>query len=353
MDHWMGVAREHGMQAMVWFLGGDPYGYPGTLTIERDIYVALHKGEKPDPELRDQFIKVAAKEANRGKPLPEVEPYYHQWVKRVWRHAQEHDWPEIIMTPFDEPAKWVQGPYRKPGRDHPDVIGAGPWIKPHFKHACRILRESAPGMRIYASIHHNHVPTPDGKVPQSEFRAVGEGEIFIEDCDCFCTNAIHEDPKLGDKVRAAGKHFWQYSGTGGAAGLPDRARFTFGFFFNAFDSRGSLVWAYNWGKGFDTSAGSNWIFGWRTPFDVISSPYYEGMREAWDDRRYVETLKYVASKRKVDIGEFLAKLATEGAGLRGPGGRDTVYDFWAQPKDAAVIDGMRDRVISRIRELQQ
>ena len=351
MDHWMAQARKHGLGPMVWFLGGSPYRYPQTMSIEREIYIALHEGEGTHKELYAQFTKLAATEANRGKTLPEVEPYYRQWVAEVWQHAKQHDWPELIMTPFDEPASWAQGPnYPLPEGAGPHIIGPGPWIKSHFKYACKLMRDAAPGMRIYASIHHNHVPRADGTLPRTRHGIMREGEVFIEDSDCFCTNAISEDPKLGDKVRAAGKAFWQYSGTG-SAGLPDRARFTFGFFFNAFDSRGSLVWAYDWGTGFDTSSGNNWMFAWRTPLDVITSPYYEGMREAWDDRRYVETLKSLANQHQVDISAFLAKLAADGAALRGPGGRDTVYDFWAQPKDMAVIDELRQRVAAKILEL--
>ena len=357
LDDWMKTAADSGLKAMVWFLGGNPYGYPRTLSIEREIYIALHAAGNQDSELHtklyNQFIKSAASEQNRGKVLPEVVPYYRQWVSRVWKYSRENGWPELIMTPFDEPAKWVQGPYRKSTETHPDVIGAGPWIKDHFKHACRILHDSAPEMRVYGSIHHNHVLTADGKRPKSEFPAVGEGEIFIEDVECFCTNAIHEDPNLGNKVRAAGKDFWQYSGCSGASGLPDRARFTFGFFFSAFDSRGSLVWAYDWPGQFDTTSGSHWQFAWRTPFDVIPAPYYEAMREAWDDRRYVETLKALAKEKKVDISDFLARLATTAIELRGAGGRDTVHDFWAQPSDLGAIDQMRERVIAKTRELQK
>ena len=350
LDHWMKTAARHGLKAMVWFLGGNPYGYPRTLSIEREIYIALQGDKKPRNELADDFIKTAASEANRGKTLAEVEPYYREWVSRVWKYAKGHGWPELIMTPFDEPAKWVQGPYRKPGESHPDVIGAGPWIKDHFKHACRILHDSAPGVRVYGSIHHNHVPGPDGKPPRSEFPAIYEGEVFLEDVEVFCTNAIHEDPNLGNKVRAVDKDFWQYSG-GGSAGEPDRGRFAFGFFFGAFNSRGSLLWAYDWGPGFDTTQGSNWMIAWRTPFDVIPSAYFEAVREAWDDRRYIETLKHVAKSKGADVCDFIEKLSQDAVELRGPGGRDTVYDFYAQPKDLGAIDQMREQVIAKILEL--
>jgi len=343
LDLWMQTARRHGMKAMVWFLGGCPYGYPRTMSLEREIYITLHAGEKPRKELYDEFVRIAGTKEHRGKTLPEIDPYYRQWVARVWQYSRDNNWPEIIMTPFDEPAMWVQGPYRKSSEKHPDVIGTGPWIKDHFKYACKLLHESAPGLRVYGSIHHNHVPGPDYQPPSDdEYPPILEGQVFIQDVDIFCTNAADEDPKLGDKVRAAGKTFWQYTGTGGGT-RPAYGRFMFGFYFNAFNSRGSLIWAYDWGSGFDTSSGSNWIIGWRTPFGVIPGPDYECLREGWDDRRYVETLKAVAAQKKVDVSAFLAKLAADGIQLRGPGGRDPLHD---------AIDHMRRRVIAKIIELQ-
>jgi len=347
IDHWMRIARKYDMGPLVWFLGGNPYEYPRTLSIEREIYIALHEGEKPRKELYDEFTRIAGTEAHRGRTLPEVEPYYREWIRRVWRHAKENNWPEIIFTPFDEPASWAQGPYRiSRGVKNPHIIGAGPWTKDHFKYACKLIHESAPGVRIYASIHHNHLKPP------KPGRPIREGQVFLEDVEVFCTNAIDEDPALGEKVRAAGKQFWQYKGIGSGR-HPDQTRFTFGFFFSAFDSRGSLVWAYDWGRGFDTSSGYNWMIAWRTPFDVIGSPCFEAMREAWDDRRYVETLKAVAAQKKADISAFLAKLAEDAIRLRGSGGRKVVYDTWGQAKDLDAIDGMRQRIAAKILELQQ
>ncbi len=211
-------------------------------------------------------------------------------------------------------------------------MGTGPWIKPHFEQGCAIIHEAAPGTKVYGSIHHAKPGLP-----------------FLKDIDVFCTNAIHEDATLGDKVRKAGKIFWQYANV--SNGMPARGRYAFGFFFNAFDSRGSLCWAYNWGKRFDTSEGSNWEYAWYTPLDTIPAPYYEAVREAWDDRRYVETLKKMAKDKDVDISGFLAQIAEAGRSQRAAGGRDTVNDFWAQAKRVGVMDELRGQVIDRILEI--
>ena len=69
-----------------------------------------------------------------------------KWVAKVMTHAKAYGWPEQILTPFDEPAKWVQTPGRKspPYAHNPLVMGTGPWIKPHFEQGCAIIHEAAP-----------------------------------------------------------------------------------------------------------------------------------------------------------------------------------------------------------------
>lgn len=351
LDHWMRTARRSGVQAIVWFLGGVPYGYPQTMTIEREIYIALHAGERPRKDLYDEYVEKAAKMEYRGRTLPEVEPYYRQWVREVYEHSKVNSWPEIILTPFDEPAMWTQGPYRR-GDRKPPIIGAGPWIRDHFEFACKLMHESAPGMRVYLSLHGNTLAPPDYRRPKDdEYPSIRQGQVFIDDIDICCTNAIDSDPQLGEKTRSVGKDFWQYSGVG--HGQPDRMRYSFGFFFSAFNSRGGLVWAYDWGSGFDTSRGSHWYLAWRSPLAVIPSPAYECLREGLDDRRYVETLKRLGLDHQAEVGEFLDQLGKAAVAQRTEGGRDTVNDFFAESRDLEAMDAMRSRVIEKIQEVRK
>ncbi|HUU28041.1 MAG TPA: hypothetical protein VM123_09530, partial [archaeon] len=143
---------------------------------------------------------------------------------------------------------------------------------------------------------------------------------------------------------------WQYSGTSDK-GLPAVARYTFGFYFAGHNSRGSLVWAYNWGNRFDTLDGSNWMYVWNTPFDVIPMPYAEGLREAWDERRLLETLKRRAEEKNVDLSDFLAGLFSEVAAGRGRGGRSTLDDFWERAKDDQVMDKWHKRMVEKLLSL--
>jgi hypothetical protein len=307
----MATAKARGMEAMVWFLGGNPTGYPQTLSIERELYRVMYGTAEP-------YIDLVTRE--KGTIPAVVKPLYTQWLREVWQHARQHAWPELIFTPFDEPAKWTQ-----------DRGGAGTWIRSHFEEACALIRQAAPGAKIYGSMHHAH------------------GIVFLPVLDIFCTNAIDEDEQLGEKVRRAGKEFWQYrGGTAGAAGRPDLARSTFGFFFNAYDSRGHLVWAYNWGARFDTSRGRHWLMAWPTPFDVIPTPFYEGLREGLDDRRYVETLKRLAQERGVEITDFLAALDAEARQLGAANGQGAAGDFWLHARASRRLDQLRQRVIENI-----
>ncbi len=371
-DDFMGHARRAGIENFVYFLGGNPYGFPDTMHLERELYRRVHYDGDDMMEGRKALLRKSCNSPN--EIIPEVRDLYKQWVRRFMAHAEIHHWPEPILTPFDEPAKWVQANwaaaklyyYRdsKTGRDRlphirlrdvdkflegleeqgvtPEYIGpggAGEWIKWHFKDSCAAIHEAWPEARISGSIPHAKT-----------------GIVFLEDVEVFCTNAIHEDNQLGDKVRAGGptKVFWQYSGTGDDTG-PAEGRYAFGFFFAAFGSRGSLCWAYNWGSRFDTSSGSQWLYGWTTPYSVVRAPFFEGMREAWDDRRYIETLKTVAKEagREDEAAILLEEIFDRAVKTRTAGGRDTVGDFWARTDDPEALDTMRGRIADLIVEMQR
>ena len=223
LDDWMThAARKLDMTHIFWFMGGDPYGFPDTLNLERDLYRALegdvHVG-------RRKFLKKT--NAAPEKVLPELRPLVVDFVRQLAVHAGRAGWPgKLVIHPFDEPAKWVQS-HKWDNPYHP-VIGAGKWIKPHFEDCCALIRQGAKG--------HDNILT-GGDIHHAK-----PGMVFLDDIDVFCTNAIHEDPGLGDKVRAADTAFWQYGGCNDQAPA-HRGRFTFGWYFAAYDSRGSLIWA--------------------------------------------------------------------------------------------------------------
>lgn len=316
MDDWMASARRAGITDMVYFLGGNPYGFPKTMHLTRTLartMFELSEEEWEELAWRDPF-----------NVPPEVAPYVTEWSRRFAGHARANNWPNIIITPFDEPAKYHQ---------YKEGMGMLYFIKPQFKQQVALLREGDPAARIYGSIHHYY-----------------GGIDFLEDVDIFCTNAIHENWDLPDEVRAAGKTFWQYSFTDDskAPGVP---RYTFGYYFAAHGSVGSLVWAYNWGNRFDTLDGYNWMYVFTTPFEVVPMPFAEGLREAWDDRRLIETVKRAAEGKNVDLRAFWEQFFAEVRDNRGAGGTSTLSDFWERASEAHAMDRWRGRLTDKLMEI--
>jgi len=323
-DLFMKACRGNGINYIFWFLGENPYGFPRTMKLEqtlaRDVLGLDQEGadallwEKPD--------------SVNGR----LRPLVVEWARRVREHALANDWPTLNVTPFDEPAKWIQSARRwEQMRSHTDTLT---FIKSHFIDMRNLLKEGSPDFIISGDIHH--------------YRG---GIDFLPYLDVFCTNATHENPSLPAQVRDAGVTFWEYSGTGDA-GLPGRARYTFGYYFAANGSVGSLVWAYNWGNRFDTLDGDNWMCVWDTPFDIIPTPYMIGLSEAWDERRLLETLKHEAAARGVDIADFLSQLYAEIHDSMGLRGSSTVTDFWYSAQDNAKMDQWHRRIEDKLLEIK-
>lgn len=321
INDWMSAIRKNGTERIVWFLGGDPFKFPRSLHLERSLYSTVIGKE-------DQFI--AEKMKINDQVLPAVKPLYTKWVKEIMTASKQNGWPEIILTPFDEPAKFAA---KKP------TAVTGPWIKPHFKDAVKTIHGAFPGARVYGSIH------------QAE-----PGLEFLRVVDVFCTNAILEDPDLGKKVLAQpDKEFWQYSAAA-VDGLPDRGRFTYGWYYAAYRSTGSLSWAYNWynhgiGKYDNSTENEQWGYGWTTPWSMVPAPYLQGVREAWDDRRYLAAWRDLAKKKNVDIAPELNRLFKKALDARGEGGMNTVSDFWEQAKHVGIMEELRGEVIEQIMKL--
>jgi hypothetical protein len=323
LDDWMRYAARHGMTHMMWFMGGDPYGFPDTMNLERDLYRA-QEGE--NNTLRRAFL-----DKTNEKPdavIPEVRDLYVQWVRQTAENAQRKGWPgKLIIHPFDEPAKWVQSSkWENPF--HP-VIGAGKWIRPHFEDACALIREGAKGF--------------DNILTGGDMHHAEPSLVFLDDVDVFCSNAIHEDEKLGDKVRAAGVQFWQYSGCGDHSPAHG-ARFAYGWYFAAYDSRGSLVWAYDSMDRFDTSASGGWGYGWYTPFGTVETPYLIGTREGWDDRRWIEAYRKQVAAKDPASRDALEAILRQAVEKRTDKGKDTVNDFYAEMAGYERMDAWRARL---------
>lgn len=327
-DEWMEMAKAHGLKYFRYLMGGNPYGHPATMTLEKHLFThSVGAGDE------SEFI--ARHKPHRQKPeaagiLPAIRPAYRMWVAKTVEHAKKQGWPKLVVEPFDEPAKWVHDfvfPNSPEG-----CIGSGRWIKWQFLDGVRLIREASPDACVSVTVHHAKPGMP-----------------FIESPDLVSTNAIHEDLKLGEKIVGAGKVFWQYTGCNATqpAGIP---RYTCGFYFGAFGSVGGVTWAMNWSKGFDHYGQNHWAYSWYTPFGTITSPAYEGLREGLDDRRLIETCR----KRFAGHPEskaLLKSILVEAVANRAKSGTDTVNDFYNSPEEVAKLDTWRDRLLDELMKI--
>jgi hypothetical protein len=373
-DDFMRNAREAGIRGVVYYLGGDPYGYPDTLGLARELYRRVHHEGGDMMAARLELVRRMC--AEDGRLPPEVRELLKQWVGKFLDHAKAAGWPEIWLSPFDEPAKWVQqgrgsadfysyvdkrsgqavvARVMTPDREQwlkdqaaagnaPEHLGgggAGPWLKAAFKDQCAAIHEARPDARVYASIHHAEPGAP-----------------FRDDVDIYSSNAIHEDRGIGDYVRAGNdprKWFWLYNFCRDA-GDPANIRYVFGFLQAAFGTQGSLCWAWNWDGQFDTSASkAPSVFAYTSPYGVITQPHFEGMREALDDRRYIATLRRLAAARgkEQEIAAFLDALAVKSGRDRPTRKWDEVGMLYRELQDPDALDTLRGEVIARLLDLGQ
>ncbi len=323
-DDWMKGARQRGFSGAIWYLGGDSAKMPRTLKV------FAHLGTLDKKMNFDQWCSA---QNGQDHVLPETRKLFVEWMRQVNAHAVDSGWLELFPTPHDEPQKWAS------------IAG---WIKPFFKDACAAIREADPRIRVYGCIH--HVKGWKG-VPDL-------WSVFIDDIDVYNTNAVGEDPDVGNKVRAAGaesvkkggkdKLFWQYTGLG--SGVPDSQRYAFGFFFGAFGSTGCTAWAYNWNDVWDLSGrkGDLAVTAWPTAYQTIPSPWFEAQREGLDDRRIIATYQKRFA-RDAEAMEALEAVLTEARTSRSKGsGENKEAGFHDSIDDSAKLIRWRNALLGRL-----
>lgn len=323
-DDWMKGARKRGFTGAIWYLGGDSAKMPTTLRV------FAHLGTLDKKMSFGDWCKA---QDGKGEVLPDTRRLFVEWMRAVNGHAVSNGWLELFPTPHDEPQKWAS---------------RGAWIKPFFKDACAAIHEADPRIRVYGCIH--HVKGWKG-VPDL-------WKVFVDDIDVYNTNAIDEDPDVGNKVRAAGaeaekrggkkKLFWQYTGLGG--GVPESQRFSFGFFFGAFGSTGFTAWAYNWDDKWDLSGrkGDLAVTAWPTPYETIPSPWMESQREGLDDRRIIATYQkqFAKDPEAMKALETIFQEVTSSRSKAGGSNKET--GFFDSVDDVAKLVRWRNALLDRL-----
>ena len=259
LDDWMAAASRQGFKSVYLFLGGNPFGFPGTMSLESKLAAAVFGSS--DDSFREMAMAVP------DSVHPDIAPYYREFASRIWNRALEKNWPRLVLSPMDEPNKWAS---------KRDDLGSLEFIKSHFIHCRDLIKEANPDIPVAADMY-----TYDNAI------------VFLPCLDIYSTNSTHLHESLPDEIYAAGKEFWEYSTIDIR---PSFNRYVAGFYFGSHRSTGTHLWAYNWGKRFDTFDGPNWQYAWYTPFGIVPTLCLEGLREGIDDRRWVEALKTISAE---------------------------------------------------------
>jgi len=336
-DNWMKGARQRGFNGAIWYLGGNPYGFPRTMSV------FAHLGTLDKKMTRQQWCQAQMEPQNREHVLPETRQLFVDWMRQVNGHAVTNNWLELYPTPHDEPQKYLSD---KADGDKSTTLGTGPWIKSYFKDGCAAIREADPRIHIYGCIHH-----------VANWKTVA-WNTFIDDIDVYNTNDVQDDNDIGNKIRSASaasvkkggheKWFWQYTGLGG--GLPENQRYSFGFYYGAFASTGCTAWAYNWNDAWDLSGrkGDLAVTAWPTAYQTIPSPWFEGQRAGLDDRRVIATYqkKFAADPDAIKVLDRILEKAKSSRSAKS--GNDTVNGFFDSLDDSAKLTDWRNTLLDRL-----
>lgn len=335
LDSWMVAAKKAGVENVVWFLGGEPFKYPYNLNLPLDI-ISRKKGGGGRTAL------AKAIHANPTRLHDMVRGDVVKWLKIVDAHAKKAGWPTIHYTPFDEPSKWTRKRrnYNKPG-----TKGSGPWIKDAWIDYAKLIKQTLPDAKIYASIHE-----------EIHGGRKNVGTIFEPYLTTFCTNAVGRYPIQGKRMWEAVEkrkktdnpvEFWQYGFVGDND--PGALRFSYGFFFGGWKSTGTMGWAYSNGGDTHDVLNASARKAWPTPFGNLPRACYVGLREGGDDRRLLVTCarKFEGNKEAMALLEKIRKAGREGRS-KSKGGKDLTYDFWETMDNMQKLENWRFELLDQL-----
>lgn len=237
---------------------------------------------------------------------------------------QRHGWPEFVVNPFDEALK-DQDATRAIIAAVPEVRRQSPTTRLYMTEwregYTRLYQSSGvslrgsqrprePEMRMLAAT---------GEAPRLNFHVIGANTLSLA--------AARLQRRLGAEL-------WHY---GGASHHNAQARLAYGFIPWIVRADASLIWANYKGD----LRGNGWTLHYAMPLDpdgrkhrdtrgpVIPSVRAIAVREGIDDRKYIETLRYYATRYRSEpdlryldtLGRAARKLLSD---IRGVGGLDNV-----------------------------
>jgi hypothetical protein len=211
-------------------------------------------------------------------------------MRAIKEASKKYGWPDMVIGPFDE------------------ALDSQDWTR-HVIDAMPLVHTLAPEARIYMTEWHNGYTrlyqssgktlTGRGRPKGKEYKAlVKSGEQPIFNFHVIGANVM--DPESRRIQDSFGGEYWNY----GILHMGPGARFSQGFKTWIIKNEASLFWA-GWKQSFDNPAG--WTTHWPMPDDPAARKNNQGLylasckgaigREAIDDRKYIETLRYYAKKK--------------------------------------------------------
>ena len=85
MDDWMAAAARQGFTDVYYFLGGNPYGFPMTMDLERDLAKTVFQTDD------EGWRKLAM--INPDSVAPELAGHLVEWARKLGEHAKQAGWP--------------------------------------------------------------------------------------------------------------------------------------------------------------------------------------------------------------------------------------------------------------------
>jgi len=78
-----------------------------------------------------------------------------------------------------------------------------------------------------------------------------------------------------------------------------------------------------------------------------------GLREGWDDRRWIELYKKTVAAKDPAAAKALEEIFKAAVAQRSRRGRDTVSDFFAEMQRYERMDGWRNQIIDAVLKHRQ
>lgn len=189
----------------------------------------------------------------------EFEKYYKEFIKMLYEKHKKENWPEIIFYPMDEPTV-------------DNLAKTGFYL-------CQLIK-SVSGTYTYITN------------TSQNFKVARNMEKELDKyLDIYCFSSYEKEDI--DEIKNKGKRFFFYSGI---YTDPLRVRYTTGFYFYFTGAEALYWWVYNWQKGngyfdLDNDERETGAVICSETGDIISTIWWESLREGIDDLRYLTTLE--------------------------------------------------------------